>query len=129
MWQCHKQSNIFQHQGSDTIQGRGAGHKPEVTTKSNIMHQDLNMQDSPLSWPKDQQMDDFTLVGPKTKTKQHPPLLHTNMQVSGILLSRDGPKKDLATQTINFGQLIKALITIDPQVLIFPFTCDVEHIQ
>ena len=74
-------------------------------------------------------MDNFTLVGPKTKIKQHPPLLHTDMQISGILLSCIGPKKDLATQPINFGQLLKALITIDLQVLIFPFTCDVERIH
>ena len=51
------------------------------------------------------------------------------MQISGILLSQTGLKEELAHQSIKFGQLLQALISIDPNIIILPYSCDVEHIH
>ena len=58
--------------------------------------------------------DGYTLVNNKTMTRA----LSTqkDMQVSGILITRVGPKKELETQSIQFGTMLQALISINPHI-------------
>ena len=51
------------------------------------------------------------------------------MQVSGILLSQIGPKAEIAKQPIPFGDMLKAFISIDPNIMIFPYNCAVDNIH
>ena len=73
--------------------------------------------------------DGFQLVVPKTKTNTSHTLTTPDMQVFRILLSRTGPKEDLANYSIKFGQFLQALISFDRDIMILPYTCDVERIN
>ena len=70
----------------------------------------------------------FTLVQPKPKSRGGH-INQANMQVSGLLLSRVGPKAEIAKQPIPFSNMLQALISIDPNIMIFPHNCAVDSIH
>ena len=73
--------------------------------------------------------DGFTLVNYSKSKSKNGQVEQADMQVSGLLLSRVGPKADLEKQPIPFGTLLQALISIDPNVMIFPYNCAVDNIH
>ena len=73
--------------------------------------------------------DGFQIVQSKHKSRGKSTIDQANMQVSGLLLSRVGPKAEIAKQPIPFGDMLQALISIDPNVMIFPYNCAVDSIH
>ena len=73
--------------------------------------------------------DGYTLVQPKKHKIRGGQVGQDDMQVSGLLLSRVGQKMELEKQPIPFSDMLQALISIDPNIMIFPYNCAVENIH
>ena len=113
------------------IAGRGhdrtSTQKPSTSLTPNASHMEVDAEPNPTLHTSDKSnKDNFILVPYKTKHSLLPN--NPDIKVSGVRLRRFGSKTELATYPSKFGQLLEALLSVNLQILIFPYTCEVERI-